>query len=353
MKITEEHKSILQIFKTMADTKSELGDKIEIKIDNGIISFKQLGHYATLLYEAGIESNENFKIVYPVDAFFSLIKTVKDKEVDVSDKGIKIGGGDYQFDSSTITVPDIKSRLNQLKQDIQEKIVIEDFEGINICRGFLGGTYDDLETVALMNNHWISSDKIACALIQTSNNVRSDFYLPKTLVNLFAGNPVEKLEIDIHSDFWSFLFRGIQFVIPKRKYGLPNFFDESFMKTYNHPKFAEVKTSEMIRILQLMRIVVSQNPNNRIYIKFNEESLTIRNKDKNLSEDSVNAVVDPDLVSRECCISCSYLLNLLSVVDTDNARLFICKDADDSQRNRTVRIENTTSTIKLISVFTV
>lgn len=351
MRLTKSQLDFISVFVSSADTKTQLGNKLYIRVKNGEAVFAQYGFNAKLFKRFATESNEEFEMLVSTNIFSNFIGTIKDdEEIVLTKDGVSIKeNSNYSFESFSIQFPDVDEFFRVFEDDSATEFEIKDFDALRIAKMYCGKT-DDVEIISLQDNFWVSSDRLEISILKTKNEtpkVGEDniFYIPKELVAMF--DKMDSVTIREYPDknFWTFKYNDIYCVIEYRKYALPYIFGTEIKKNYDHKHKITFKTDVFRQALKRMNIFAADNQSSRIYLSI-DKVFQIENRDHNVSKEQVEyEYCDSEIFGREVSISCAGLLKACQYVDTDHVSIFV---SNNPENKRTIRLEDETGNYQFI-----
>lgn len=349
MKLERSSLEFLQIYTHIADTRDVLGDKLKVSIKNHKALFSQFSHDAKLLTIVDAPFEDNASYIHLTSPLHSLLKNTDSTHVDIEQGKIKFNNSEYSMEHYDIVTPDEHALLSVLESKPDKVITIVDLDKLKISKSFMG--IEGLDCLFISNNYFVTSDMVLTSIVSTSNDLKTPIYLPKAIVFLLGKFADKEIELHFYSrrgnlnDFYVFRLGIVNVLFPVNKYKLPNLLDEDIKKLYDHKHKARVVKSQMEQVLKRMSIVAVNNPNNRIFITFQEDKLLVESRDSNPSKEEVEAVVDKEIKDRQIVLSCSNLSKALSYLEDENVYLHV---ADQKENNRTLKLEDEKHDKKLI-----
>lgn len=333
MKFKKEDLLFLELYCVCSDTKNVLHDKLIIKTnkEKNQVIFAQISADAslhTVLNKNDIE--KDFTIIYDVNSFYSIIKlTPNSEEIFMDDEKIKFGRNStydfkkYNFDSSII------DSFNNL-DNVIEKVIIKDLSKIGLLKSFIG--LDSFGMVNLYNGWFVAHNaKDITGAIETENDNKNDFVLPKVLTNLISLmklNEVEFEKIKINNNYLKIKINNTQILFPEKESKIQNIFEDEIRKLYYHPTKAVVKKNDLILALQRISITTSKNIFNRINLICEQDNLKLLNNEVGHAEENILAKIDQDLIGVRFSLSSTYLRMITNLIEGEDITILISKDID-------------------------
>lgn len=340
MIINNKDLQFLNIFTTLSDTKTILGDKLLLSIKDGVCYFVQFGVNVKLIKKIEVNSKDNFSLLMNTNQFTQFINSLgenSDLKI-INNKIFFKEDTEYSIDPLDISFPEFKNFLDNTDTAIHKTIT--NFKHLQILKDYLGK--DSSNVLSLMDNCFVTMDKSSICIVPTKNDfeLKSSkiFFIPTNIFQLIERYNIEQLNISIFDTYWSFVYDGITFIISFKEYEVPYIFSKDLHSRFNHTKKISINRDQFYWALKRMSIFSQYNINSRIYLTFGKENLLIENRDFNKSKERVDILYcDSELQDKMVIISCQNLLKTIDNTKSNEIDIFISIDPNN---NSTIRIED-------------
>jgi hypothetical protein len=306
---------------------------------DNVITFSQQSDKGLLVTELEYETKENFQFNFDTDIFVSLIKSLKDEtEITVTQAGIEFSGSKYDIKNYDILFEDMSEFITKAKNNSENIIKLSDIDKFQFIKNSIGG--EGLNTVSYQSGHFVTSDRINyTSFVKTSFAYEKNFNFSSDLIILLNMMNIKEKDINEYEEFYSCKVNETYILIMKKKYILPDMFDERIMTAYNHPYILEVPKQELKIILDRMKIVAKFNKESRIYLELEKDNLIVKNIDGQLASENINAVIPEEITNIKIPISVNYFSQIISQLNGNTVKCYCTPDIDSF---RAMKIEDET-----------
>lgn len=343
MILTKKQLSFIETYVACVDSKTKLGNKLFIRVKDKVVTFSQFASNVKLFTQFNTSSNDNFEMLISTSIFKTFLNTVReDQEIQFSKDGISLGEeSTYTFENFSIEFPNVDMFYQYFKEDPTEIIGMVDVKNLSLATKYCG--VNDIEVIGLMDNSFVSSDRLETIIIGTKNKTSKTgengiFYIPKEIANLLYKTEQIKIEEHRNRNFWLFSIGNTYCVIEYKRYALPYFFSEKMKSVYDHKYKIIFDKKTLLESLKRMSIFSVDNPSTRIHLVFDRDNFRIENRDFNRSNERIEyKYCDSEILGKYAIISCSGLLKAVSSLQGEEAHVFI---SEDERNNRTIKIQD-------------
>lgn len=311
----------LKLYALCVDPVSITGRNFQIeKISDNTIRFSQVNDNSYFFTDFNLTENiDYFCYNYPTNSIVQFLNTCSDEdEIEFNDNSIKLGNNsDYQFEKIDFSLSGYEDLFDEAK-NADYNLKIKDLQKINNIKSYIGSDRG-LDTVALMNNYFVASDKQnATSAIKTENDIKEMLFLSKLSINVLSQVKID--EIDIYLDDKKYVFNLLYtyIIIPQKEYILPNFFDANIKQFYNFDTKAKINKEKFLFALNRINVFAKDNVNSRIYMTFNKDNIVIESKDRGYAIEKIEASIDDELIDHYVILSNNQLLNSVKTIDSNN-----------------------------------
>jgi len=326
MRFTKEELQFLEIYAIGADSKIEFHDKVQIiaNKEKNTVKFTQMSDQINFVTEIPKQVDKDFEIIIPIVQLNNLLKLSGSEEIELTEDKIKLGDGSTyelsKYDFSYTNIEDIINNLNDQKTEHVYKV--NDLEKLNFVKNYMGEFEIDkaLNTIALINNHFVASDRRnVIGAVKSNNNIDNKVYLSEKTVKLLSICKLSTIELSFYDGYYTFELGGVKVIVNIIPYILPDIFDENISKKYMHPYEVSIDKKELNEALKRIKVVASSNNDGRIYITFKENILVIESKEEyaGYAIEKVQADVPAKVVGQEIIVSIHFLMSIISVLSDD------------------------------------
>ncbi len=323
MFLTKKELGFLELYAVCTDQKSSIGKNFQLeKIDDTTVRFSQVTDNIILFTDVKTNSGDKFCFNYPTASIVQFLKTCSDDDkIEFIDNAIKLSNNaEYKFESTEYDISSTKEIFENVKNSFEDnsKVKIVELDKINSIKNYIGNE-KGLDTVALMNNYFVASNRYdATACIKTSNSIIENFFLSKISSQLVNSFKIKEAEFVNEEDKYTFKIGNTFIIIPSQEYIIPNIFDAEFKQYYDFTTKLVVKKNDLLFALNRINIFARENINSRIFFTLKEKEIVIESKDRGYAVEKVEAIIDGDLVNHYIIVSSNYLINAVNLINTDN-----------------------------------
>lgn len=336
MKFQKEELSFLNHYIFCADTKTSISDKIQIKTDveSSSVIFSQFSSDITLITRVNKEITEEFCYTLSSIQFGNFIKSLPANcVIDINDQEISFNKSKYKFEVFPESLSNTDHYLNIVENlTIEDTLNVKEFQKVTSIKQYIGT--EKLDTVALMDGHFVSSNRTeVTGVVKTINDQNEVFYLPKIVVNLGLQNKLDSISINKYEngELFSFKIENTYFLFLPKNYILPNIFEDDFKDIYEHPCKCFVNKNELKESLQRIKIIASLSVDSMIFMYFQNNVLRIKSSTSGYGEEELNATYIDDMPSVDninITLRVDYLISIISQFKGDQVCISVPKDAE-------------------------
>jgi hypothetical protein len=322
MILTKRDLGFLNLYASCVDSKNVIGKNFRIESLNGKIRFSQVTDNSVLFTDIEFNSSDKFNYNYPTQAITQFLKTCKDDDrIEFIDNAIKMSNNaEYKFESIEYTTSFTNEMFDEIISNFnsKEKITVNDLSKINLIKNYIGHE-TGVDAVALINNHFIATDKrTATSCIKTNNNNIDNLFISNTCAQILTSNKFQEVNFLIEEDKYIFKIENTFIVMSKEEYIIPDLFTDEIKQYYNFGTKLKVNRTEILFALNRINIFAKENINSRIFFTLKENEVVIESKDKGYAIEKINAVVDAELSGHYNILSSSNLINAVNLINTEN-----------------------------------
>jgi hypothetical protein len=329
MQFTKQQLSFLKLYLNVSDTKSFLGDKINIKCINDKIYFSLYGTDTKVITMFDNVNKETFENSYYVSKLANIINACKDNEtITIEQDLIKFGkNAEYKLESiecNIETPPD--KYLEILNNDYEAKYNLTDMS--RIFKSFISNTNEDYKIISLQDNHFVTYNDTVLAISKTNNDIKETLYFSPVLLALVDYfTKEEKLNFDQNSfelkklqggEFYGVSYGSMNIFIEIKNSKLPYVFDEEIVTRYNHKTKIAIRNEEFKSALKRIDFLTRDNIENRVYLVIDKNTVKLESRDSQKGYEIVNAYVDKKLIGFTTILNASYLNAIVSFLKNFN-----------------------------------
>ena len=306
---------------------------LQICLSNGVLLFIQdLGESRTFR-KMEVESMERFNFLVNTASFVNLINKAPKGEIEIADGTIKFLGfntpNEYNLECKEETIYPTLEELTPARAGCK-MIKLTDIPKLAYSKQYTGSDSDDtkLHAISLIDKYCMASNRSVGVVIETGNSQTDfeQFYIPKSVVSLWekhAGNEIV-IYVNDERDEWFFEIMEATVVLAIQDFNVPDLLADDYREQYAHPTKAILQKSDLLQVLKLMQVVSKEVKQNRITLQFEQDKVTVINKDwnNNISRHSISATVDPALVGNSVRVSSNYMAKQVSDLPGSNVFLY-------------------------------
>jgi len=353
MRVTKEGLKFLKEYIGVIETSTTLGDKLKIEVQKGKVTYSQKSKDVTLITTVSSDTAEEFSLLVQTKMFWDFLNTISDKdELIITEKGISLGEDkNYTFESYTLEFPNVQKLLTEVESVKNDGSTItfdfKDFDKLAKVSKYIGK--DSLETVGLMKDKLLGTDKIQIAYCDSSVTLAKNYFISRSAINLILSQKgKDSVRIFFSDKFYTITVDQTICVFEWKTYSVPDLFDTKPYSNFNQTDFIRVNRAELMTALTRMSFFVSSNPSNRVFVTVNEDNLLIENRDFNKSYEKITLLdKNKSLEGSLVVLNCKNLMNFISSLDESEISIFI---NSDSNSRKTVRFEDSSKTFKFVHV---
>ncbi|OQA13759.1 MAG: DNA polymerase III subunit beta [bacterium ADurb.Bin363] len=332
MKFSKSDFNFMEVFSSCIDTKREMNDKFQIKVkSDGTVIFTQDCDDVKMFrsFKSSV-TGEDFVAVFQTAKFYSLIKSIKEgTDITVSSSGIEFNGNKYDLQNfSNVHYDDSEKLIEKYSESSNSDFLIKDLSKLASVKSYMGAS--PLDCIGVQNkSYFVSSNQIdVTSMVKTDNSLVDDMYLGYKAINMFSNFKVNEIILSPKEGAFSFNLKDTLVVVFNKDYSLPNLFENSIRCLYEHTTKAVIQKDLLKEVLYRIRIVSSENKDNRIFLNFEEDGLKIESKDTIYASEKVVGSVDKDLVGHYLSVSSNYLSNIVSELSGKEVHLYASNDKE-------------------------
>jgi hypothetical protein len=329
MQFTKQQLSFLKLYLNVSDTKSFLGDKINIKCIDDKIYFSLYGTDTKVITAFDNTNNETFENNYYVSKLANIINACKDNEtITIEQDLIKFGkNAEYKLESMACNIETPPSKyLEILNNDSEATYNLVDVS--RIFKSFISNTSEDYKIISLQNNHYVTYNDTVLAISQTNNTINETIYFSPvllTVVDYFSKEAkidFEKGNLELKKlqggEFYGISFGNMNIFVEIKNSKLPYVFDEEISSRFNHKTKIAIGTEEFKSALKRIDFLTRDNIENRVYLIIDKATVKLESRDSQKGYEIVNAYVDKELVGFTTILNASYLNAIVSFLKNFN-----------------------------------
>ena len=324
MQFTKQQLSFLKLYLNVSDTKSFLGDKINIKCIDDKIYFSLYGTDTKVITTFDNTNNETFENNYYVSKLANIINACKESEtITIEQDLIKFGkNAEYNLESMSCNIDTPPNKyLEILNSDYESKYNLVDIS--RIFKSFISNTNEDYKIISLQDNHFVTYNDTVVAISQTNNDIAETLNLSPVLLTIVdylskekkinferdGGLTLKKLQ---GGEFYGVSYSNINIFIEIKNSKLPYVFDDEIVARYNHKTKVSMDNEEFKSALKRIDFLTRDNIENRVYFVIDEGIVKLESRDSQKGYELVNAKVDSELEGFTTILNASYLNNIVS-----------------------------------------
>jgi hypothetical protein len=346
MKFKKEELEFLNLFSIYSEN-SINGDKTRIFIDGNKIYFCQLGINVKLIQVLYNKDNEeNIEYIFKTSQLASLVKLCKE------DSDIEIKGDYITFNKSAKYRIDDYDYEDTHPQEIIDNyskdklITITDLNKIRAIKSFIGKD-KGYQTVAIMNNHFVTTNATVLAFIDTNNNIKED-QIPFKLLPLINYYQLDTLSVcNIDNHFSGVRIDNLYGVFEKVEHYLPPIFSPKIKEEYEHTNKLIVNTEEFKSGLHRLNVIFKEDINSKLYLTCIKGGILLQIREGHIGEEYIVAEVDKELEDFFEKTYCSALISIINLIKSDTFEIHITPDKENTVA-MTIRDKDMNSTYALI-----
>ncbi len=332
MIINRKDLDFLTFYVALSNSGSPLFSKLLIQVRGEKARFIQYNKEGVLITTISTTApgDDDFDVVYENNVFYNLIKNIPiDSDVEITKDYVKFGNNTYTLKQQSRMVPD----PDDIDLGNQKKTVaIKNIDKIDKAKHFVGA-YDpkfNLEVVSLQGGCLVASDSLASCIIFTDTDKDMFLYLPGFILPVVERSQVKEINIKLYEDYLTFFINNTEFIVTINKYALPNLLTDDYKEAYSHESKAVIDKKVMLDALRRMNLVSKDNPNNRIFITFENGKIIFESKDHEFSKEEIRAEVDKELFNFTVINSCDRMVKITSLFDGNNIEIYSANKTEDA-----------------------
>jgi hypothetical protein len=307
----------LDFYTNCISTENELYDKlfIETNKDEGKIKFYQISKDIYLITELEKQIEEDINLILPTQQFVSLISSNPEETFILNNEGIKFKSGEYTFNKYDISNSEIKYFENIIKNNKLEFFSINNFELLSIAMKSCGD--DKFKIVTLQEGYLLSSNKSSkTSILKTENSIIEKIYFSEKILNLLSkysnNNFSIQLSIDKKENIYIYKLNDSFIIVPLIDNSpIPNLLLDTFKNQYYHSYKLVINKEDFDKAIKRIKILGKTSLNNRIYLSFHENLITLECKENTVgyAKEEFVANVPTEVIGNNIVISLNFLVD--------------------------------------------
>ena len=323
MQFTKQQLSFLKLYLNVSDTKSFLGDKINIKCIDDKIYFSLYGTDTKVITAFDNTNKETFENNYYVSKLANIINACKESEtITIEQDLIKFGkNAEYKLESMSCNIEtQPNTYLEILNNEYESKYNLVDIS--RIFKSFISNTNEDYKIISLQNNHFVTYNDTVLAVSQTNNVITETLYFSPVLLTIVdyllkeAKIDFDKGNLELKKlqggEFYGISFGDMNIFVEIKNSKLPYIFDDEIVARYDHKTKVSINNDEFKSALKRIDFLTRDNIENRVYVVIEKGRVKLESRDSQKGYEIVDAKVDTELEGFTTILNASYLNNIVS-----------------------------------------
>lgn len=367
LKFKKEELDFLSLYSICSDKKTRESDKFQILSVDGssdiiFLQYSKLTIFITIFKDKNV-SKEKIVLTYESSKFSDVLKYCPNgADITITDNFVSFGrSSKYAFESFDLNPFFSSTSFDNMLHIINNKakykaIEVLDFEKINLIRTYAGADLQGLNVIALYENHFVISDKIdSTGIVKTKNKLDSNYFLSLITYNVFQFLKLKSLVLYDIKDQGIFLLEhnnvNILFIKNPEQVKLeekredeltiPNVLDPKIKSYYYHDLFIKLNKEYLLNSLRKINIVTDSKSENRIFITFSSDKISIETRDSNQCLEEINYPCPKELFDVTIALSSNFTISMVSSIpgeeviirlphEEDNFNAISLMDVDES-----------------------
>lgn len=348
MFFSKEELAVLNMYSILSDQTTVYSDRIIVDNIEGTndVAFMQYSDKVKI-FTLFKDKKDCIDWNYDTQVLSNFVRLSKNDDViEIKGESVKLGNNSsYEFKKMDLVTTDnhlsskqILDLINQRSR--REKITIKDVNNLQHIKEYLGPEEDNCNIYGLINNYFVACDiKNITGAVKTSSNINEILYFPDIFSKFISYSKLNEVDIYTYEENNLYMVQyGNSFLFFESiKHNeedpmLPNIFDSKYKDMYYHPNTIIVNKKDVLFNLNKLNLITQSSLENRLFIKVNENTITIKNKDGSIiGSEEIEAKIDKNLANiNEFAVSGSFLQSSISKINCENVSLRVPININDA-----------------------
>lgn len=353
LKFKKEELDFLSLYSICSDKKTRESDKFQILSVDGssdiiFLQYSKMTIFITVFKNKNL-SKEKIVLTYESSKFSDVLRYCPNgSDITITDTFVSFGkSSKYSFESFDLNpfFTSIDNMLQMINNKSKYKSVeIQEFEKVNLIRSYAGADLQGLNVIALYENHFVISDKIdSTGIVKTKNKLDSNYFLSLITYNVFQFLKLKSLILYDVKDQGIFLLEcnnmNILFIKNPEQIKLeekredeltiPNVLNPSIKSYYYHDVFIKLNKEYLLNSLRKINIVTDSKSENRIFITFSSDKISIETRDDNQCLEELDYSCPKELFNVTIALSSNYTISMVSSIPGEDVIIRVPHEEDN------------------------
>lgn len=313
---------VLSVLSSATDTVRPQHKYVQIKFGDDKAEFFLSSSFGVCTAEvSGTSTGKKFTGIYAVNLINSYIKSLNDDEDEVIFEKNKLilPFAEYTFESFML---EMDNRDDLLKGD--NVIFIEKVSCIpilEVAESFASASVTEMNKVMIYGDKVVASDRRVSCIINTDKSVGHTLQISVPFIKILRGLKISEFQISCCEvkgvEFYKVEVDKVKFYMRITDSNVDDYSKDEYKSKYEHDDYIVVDRAVLYKALGRMSMVVTDNPDTRIYLKVQGDKFYIENRDHSQSKEII--AIKAKFVNHDVdvAVSCRMLLSL-----TGNLKFF-------------------------------
>lgn len=322
---------VLAILSAATDTVRPQHKYVKIKVDKEKATFVQFSTFGICIAEVhGESTGKNFTGTYSTILLNSHVRSIEDDDefIILENNRLILPNAEYTFEPLMIELNDENSFLkNNSNASIQFSQTVNCVNFIDIAQNFASAQIRGMDCVLLTGDKIIASDRRISCIIKNSQELEYSFHIQINFIKILKSLKIDEFLIEScasgNLNYFRLNIKNVNFYVHKSTCAVEDYTIDKYKAKYEHSNYVIVDRLALQKALSRMSMVVSENPDTRIYLKVDGENFNVENRDHSKSKEKIKIKAKFGKFDVDLAVSCRIMIMLVNNCKSFGNEVFV------------------------------